>query len=49
MTAVVNLTTFADLFQDATKDPFGVLANAAKCTAYKKNMPTLTWTAIQEY
>ena len=36
MTAVTNPTTFADLFQDATKDHFGTLATAAKRTAYEK-------------
>ena len=36
MTAVANPKTFADLFQDATKDPFGTLATAAKRAAYQK-------------
>ena len=33
---MTNPKTFADLFQDATKDPFGTLATAAKCAAYRK-------------
>ena len=36
MTAVAHPVTFADLFQDATKDPFGTLTAAAKCAAYEK-------------
>ena len=36
MTAVTDPKTFADLFQDATKDPFGPLATAAKHAAYHK-------------
>ena len=36
MNAVTNPTTFADMFQDATKDPFGTLATAAKRAAYEK-------------
>ena len=36
MTAVTNPKTFADLLQDATKDPFGALATTAKRTAYEK-------------
>ena len=36
MTAVSNPKTFADLFQDATKDLFGPLATAAKHAAYQK-------------
>ena len=36
MTAVANPKTFADLFQEATKDPFGTLATTAKHSAYKK-------------
>ena len=36
MTAVINPKTFADLFQDATKDPFGTLTTAAKRAAYQR-------------
>jgi len=36
MTAVANPKTFGELFQDATKDPFGTLATATKHAAYKK-------------
>ena len=36
MTAVTNPKTFADLFQDATKNPFSALATAAKRAAYEK-------------
>ena len=37
MTAVINPTTFVDLFQDATKDPFGTLADTAcKHGTYEK-------------
>ena len=36
MTAVTNPKISADLFQDATKDPFGTLATAAKRAAYQK-------------
>ena len=36
MTAVTNPKAFVDLFQDATKDPSGTLATAAKHAAYKK-------------
>ena len=36
MTAVADPKTFADLFQDATKDPFGTLATATKRAPCKK-------------
>ena len=36
MTAVTHPKTFGDLFQDATKDPFGTPATAAKRAAYQK-------------
>ena len=36
MTAVTHPKTFADLCQDATKDPFGTLATPAKRAAYQK-------------
>ena len=36
MTAVTHPKTFGDLFQDATKYPFGMLATAAKCASYQK-------------
>ena len=36
MTAVPNPTTFVDLFQDATKDPFSTLATAAKRATSEK-------------
>ena len=36
MTAVTNPKTVADLFQEATKDPFGTLATVAKHAAYHK-------------
>ena len=35
-TAVTNPKTFADLFQDATKDPFGTLATTGKRAAHRK-------------
>ena len=36
MTTVTHPKTFGDLFQDATKDPFGTLTTAAKRAAYQK-------------
>ena len=36
MSTVTHPKTFANLFQNATKDPFGTLATAAKRTAYEK-------------
>ena len=36
MTAVTHPKTYGDLFQDATKDPFGTLATAAKRAVYQK-------------
>ena len=36
MAAAANPTTFADLFRDATKDPFGTLTDVAKRAAYQK-------------
>ena len=36
MAAAANPATFADLFQEATKDPFCTLSSTAKLTAYEK-------------
>ena len=36
MTAVTHSKTFGDLFQDATKNPFGTLATAAKRAVFEK-------------